>query len=68
MQRAVEASGDLRTSSDLMPLSVRDASSALEAVALLKAELADVKDDLTGLTAEIKKLRTDIESQSKSST
>ncbi len=39
-----------------------------ETRSIIKAELADVKDDLTGLTAEIKKLRTDIESQSKSST
>lgn len=38
-----------------------------ETRSIIKAELADVKDDLTGLTAEIKKLRTDIESQSKSS-
>ncbi len=39
-----------------------------ETRSIIKAELADVKDDLSGLTAEIKKLRTDIESQSKSST
>lgn len=39
-----------------------------ETRSIIKAELADVKDDLTGLTAEIKKLRTDIDSQSKSST
>ena len=39
-----------------------------ETRSIIKAELADVKDDLSGLSAEIKKLRTDIESQSKSST